>query len=150
LVAGGVFGGGATNTAEIYDPVTKKWSATGSLPAGRNQHSATLLFDGRVLVAGGQSGQGTPPVNTAVIYDPVAGTWAFTSGTMAVLRTAHRAAPLLDGSVLIAGGHNGAALIPAAELFSAGVPSAPSLNLTVTGPATLTSVLGRSDPVMLV
>lgn len=59
LFAGGVgdAGGGplTTNVAEIYDPLTGTWSAAASLLAERQQHSATLLLDGRVLVVGGFS-----------------------------------------------------------------------------------------------
>ena len=56
LVAGGSNGSGTLASAELYDPATGTWSATGALATGRYDHTATLLPDGRVLVAGGSSG----------------------------------------------------------------------------------------------
>ena len=46
---------GERATAELDDPATGTWTRTGSLHTARQLHSATLLQDGRVLVAGGFS-----------------------------------------------------------------------------------------------
>jgi len=102
LVAGGTTGPPfmISATAELYDPATETWTATGSMSIGRRRHTATLLDDGRVLVAGG----GFPPgTATAEIYDPSSGTWSPT-GNMADPRTAHTATLLTNGRVLVAGG----------------------------------------------
>jgi len=53
LVAGGISGTHQTQSAELYDPTTGTWAATASLKPGRYGHTATLLFNGQVLVAGG-------------------------------------------------------------------------------------------------
>lgn len=108
-VAGG-FGAEADNgkgdvaTAEVYDPATGAWSATGSLKTARSNQSATTLQDGRVLVAGGFSPDGE--LDSAEIYDPATGTWSATA-PMDSPRTVHAAALLADGRVLVAGGQLG-------------------------------------------
>ncbi len=116
LVAGG-FGGvvslGALGVAELYDATTRTWSSTGSLNAGRYFHTATVLSNGRVLVAGGLGSSG--PTTSAEIYDPVFGTWHMT-GSLATARDAHTAILLLDGRVLVTGGDN-TGPIASAELF---------------------------------
>lgn len=102
LVAGGmrVDGGVSTvlDSAELYDPTSGTWSATGSLGTPREQHTATLLRSGKVLVAGGDA-SGT----TAELYDPVTGTWGPT-GSLAAGHTGHTATLLPDGRVLVVGG----------------------------------------------
>jgi hypothetical protein len=66
LVAGGQSG---IASAELYNPGTGTWSTTGSMTTARFEHTATLLPDGRVLVAGGASSAG-PATATAEIYTP--------------------------------------------------------------------------------
>ncbi|MBI5209054.1 MAG: right-handed parallel beta-helix repeat-containing protein [Elusimicrobia bacterium] len=86
----------------LIDPV---WTGAGagSLATARAQHSATLLPNGKVLVAGGVSGAAS--LLTAELYDPAAGAWSAT-GSMATARYGQSATLLADGKVLVAGGYN--------------------------------------------
>src|SRR5690348_7544346 len=81
---------------------TVGFSLTGDMVAGRSDHIALRLLDGRVLVAGGRS-DGRTGLATAELYDPATGTWAAT-GSMTTGRFAHTAVLLADGRVLVMGG----------------------------------------------
>ena len=115
---------GSTDTdpqsAELYDPANGTWSSTGdvSMP-GTSQEVATLLLDGRILVTGFD--------NTAELYDPATGSW---SAAAPMHRPHFTAVLLLDGTVLMAGGHDCLDHIcvstGSAELYvPAGVPPPP-------------------------
>jgi WD40 repeat protein len=114
LVPGAVFGpaaGGPPSPAAV--PTAPAWTATWSMITPRAGHTATLLPDGRVLVAGGAS-------NTSELYDPRTGRWT-AMGTMTHARTWHSATLLADGRVLVAGGMDaGGILLASAELYDPG------------------------------
>jgi Galactose oxidase, central domain len=131
LIAGGLAVTGGVPTvlasAELFDPATNTWTATGPMAAARENFAATLLNDGQVLVVGNGAGiggcargaGGTAAVASPELYNPTLGTWA-AAGTMT---TADRGSPtatrLLDGRVLVAGGFDSStfSVIATAELF---------------------------------
>ncbi len=107
-------------SAEVYDPKTQKFRPTGSLAEDRFGQCAVRLADGRVLVAGGThwfAGRPGVPLASAEIYDPASGRFHAPRGPMAAARDRPTAILLSDGSVLIAGGQNGASEPAQAELF---------------------------------
>jgi hypothetical protein len=88
-------------SAEIFDPKTGTFAATGSMKEPRDGMDATTLPDGRVLISGG----GTDAY--AELYVSKAGTFSLT-GKMTAYRAGQTTATLLkDGRVLIAGGGAG-------------------------------------------
>ena len=128
LASGGkvlVTGGFATVIlahADLYDPATGLFVDTGDLVNPRQNHTSSLLPDGRVLLVGGHGGVGGgTPLDTAELFDPVTGTFSSSSPIpMATPRYYHTTTVLADGKVLIAGGLSGAAsssVVDAAEIY---------------------------------
>jgi hypothetical protein len=80
----------------------------------RANHTATLLPNGTVLVAGGYSSSST--LSSAEIYNPATGTWTATA-SMATARYAHTVTLLPNGSVLVAGGFGSGGSLSSAEIY---------------------------------
>ena len=78
------------------------FKATGSMTIARSSHTATLLKDGRVLVAGGW-GTSNGPINSAELYDPLTDSFSIATNMVTPLAF-HTATLLSDGRVLLAGG----------------------------------------------
>jgi len=102
----------------LYDPAPGTFIPTGPMNHPRESHTATLLRDGRVLIAGGDSRE------TAEVYDPHSGAFTATGNTIARCGGT-RAALLADGQALIAGHEcryapsaNAAVDVPCAELYN--------------------------------
>jgi hypothetical protein len=110
LVTGGLSGAGGTGpglaSAELYNPAAKSWTAIGPMAQARWGHSAVLLANGTVLVAGGtavRSGQTTHALRSAEIYHPGTRTWT-AAADLTDARTGHTTLPLAGGQVLVCGG----------------------------------------------
>ena len=91
------------------------WANTGSMNIDRFAHTATLLQNGQVLVAGGGGSAGIQA--SAELYNPATGKWTFT-GSMTTARYFHTAVLLPSGEVLVPGGSNNEGLTAEAELYN--------------------------------
>jgi hypothetical protein len=88
------------SSAELYDPATGKFSATGSMSPIVGQNLAIRLADGRILFTSQDQNNGPRP---AEVYSPATGKFVAT-GAMAEPSWSRTAAVLLDGRVLFVGG----------------------------------------------
>ena len=119
---------------------------TGRLITPRFAHTATLLPDGRVLVAGGYN---NGPLATAEIYTPATGLWTPT-GSMGTARSNHTATLLGDGTVLVAGGTGPRGALASAEIYDPRTGSWRSVG-SLQGPRTeQTATLLRDGTVLVV
>jgi hypothetical protein len=106
---------GPLASAELYNQNTGAFTVTGSLNTARDEHSATLLNDGSVLIAGGSGGDNE--LASAEIYNPATAAFSLT-GSLKTARYEHTATLLPTGEVLIAGGYGSAGVLASAELYN--------------------------------
>ena len=99
LSATNAFGGAVSSNAQLR--LLKKWKAIGGMSVGRQNHTATLLIQGKVLFVGGYAGGS---LGLAELYDPATASFA-AIGNLANARQLHTATLLASGKVLVAGGY---------------------------------------------
>jgi Galactose oxidase, central domain len=164
LIAGGTTASGSLGStlksAELYDPATGQFTATGAMKATRARHSATLIASGplagNVLIAGGTSDESGGDVATAELYDPVSGQFALT-GRMSTPRESHSATWLspsvvsgaLAGSVLVAGGGAVNAASDSAEIFNPQTATFSPVGAMTTARTMQTAVLLANGKVLI-
>ena len=111
LVVGGKYGANTweaySSGAQLYDYRTGAWATTTPMSIGRNGHTATLLPNGKVMVAGGDSVGGYQ--SSVELYNASAGVWR-SVGNLNTARTLHTATLLPDGKVLVVGGRTDSAI----------------------------------------
>ena len=121
----------ATASCDLYDPTAGSLSATGAMGTARGNSTATLLFDGTVLVAGGSSDTSSQAVTFAGAerYAPDKGTWS-AAGSLHDARSGQNAIRLPDRTVLVVGG-TGTALsaLSSAELYKGAPAVVPVVSL---------------------
>lgn len=105
LVTGGVDGGGAIlDTGEVFDPRLNTWTTIPNTNFGgpRVNHTATILPNGKVLIAGGQTNAGGNVLASCALFS--GGAFA-ACGAMNMARAGHTATALHNGRVFVAGGY---------------------------------------------
>lgn len=124
LIAGGRGPDGITTSAELYDPSTGLFAATGDMAAMLGDRASALLPGGKVLFAGGLVANDGNYIgtNTAEVYDSASGTFAATAsfarvGNYLGYRWAATATALTDGKVLVAGGTSQHFALSSAQLY---------------------------------
>lgn len=110
--------GGYTRSAELFNPTTERWVSTRDTLNTHRSGTATLLQDGRVLIASAGASEWDSSI-TAELYDPITEKWSATGGLLTP-RFHHTAVLLLDGRVLVLGGSNseyGGTVLASAEIY---------------------------------
>jgi hypothetical protein len=118
-------------TIELYDPLDEKFHSAGAMSTPRANHSATLLPDGTVFIAGGDTANcfggpcyGNPATANVESYDPLTGRLTVLHDMM-TNRAGHTATVLMDGTVLLTGGYShtgygsvGRSVFSSAEIYT--------------------------------
>jgi hypothetical protein len=107
-------------SCELYDPATNTWGSAASLATARYHPTATVLPNGKLLVAAGMTWL-TSATASAELYDPTTESWS-SAGSLAVARGVHTATLLANSKVLVAGGYDGTSTLASAELYATAPP----------------------------
>lgn len=101
---GGPAGDRSLATAELFDAGAARWDQVAPMTNARTGHTATLLADGRVLVAAGETiGRSRRSIDSSEVFNPDEQSWR-SGGTLPCPRSEQAAALLSDGSVIVVAG----------------------------------------------
>jgi len=123
LIAGGSDGSASLSSAELYDPATNTFAPSASTPVmniAREAATATVLRNGKVLIAGGYGNSSPYFLDSTEVYDPATNTFAPSASTPVMNTARYFATAMLlsKGKVLIAGGINGGTSLRSTELYN--------------------------------
>ena len=108
---------GSTNKTDLYYYETNVFLPGEPMISSRSNHTATVLPDGKVLVAGG-FGNDDVLSDTAEVYDPMTGKWSYTANNMSCKRAIHTAVLRKDGMVMLTGGTGETGILGSSVLYN--------------------------------
>src|SRR5216110_1009992 len=138
---------GLASPASAQAPGT--WAPMADLNQARAEHTATLLANGTVLIAGGRDAA-DQPLASAEIYDPATGGYTLLASPLPAPVWGHTATRLDDGTVLIAGGQRGVRYRRAAQLFDPATDTFTALGPMSTPRGRHTATLLRDGRVVVI
>ena len=110
---------------------TLGFSSAQDMKAARAEHTATLLDDGTVLIAGGLNALSFSQ-SSAEIFDPATGAFTSLTSAMGTPRCLHTATALTNGCVLLVGGSNFGSSVASADFFDPSSQTFTTINLKTT------------------